>query len=158
MDSLSPMASCLGPDPFRLRVVRNGGAIHQLGVLQPLFPALVAGSAEAPAHPSPTKDAVSFGDSRRNNKTGFAARRLPRRRSHDRGTRAEWNRSRAPRRPAATAIEERRALPQSSCPLPALGTCRRNSYRDRGADSAEFDQTEMLRAVAVPSIPPWDAR
>ena len=143
---------------FRQRVVRSGGAAHQLGVLRPLVRAPVAGSAEAPAHPSPRKDAASFGGNRRSNKTGFAARKLPRRRSHDPGTRAEWNLSRAPRRPAATAIEERSALPQSACPLPALGRCRRKSYRDRGASTSEFDQTEMLREVAVPSIPPWDAR
>src|ERR1700720_3145298 len=73
-------------------------------------------------------------------------------------TLAEWNQSRAPRRPAATVIEERRALPQCSCPLPDLGRYRRKSYRDRAADSAGFDQTEMPRAVAVPSIRPWDAR
>ena len=145
-------------DPFRLHVVRSGGAVHQLGVLLLLVPAPVAGSAEVPAHPSPTRDAASFGDSRRNNKTGFAARRLPRRRSHDPGTRAEWNLSRAPRRPAATAIEEQRVLPQCSCPLPAPGRCRRKSYRDRAADSAGFDQTEAPRAVAVPSIPVLGSR
>jgi hypothetical protein len=153
MDSPSPMANCIGPDPFRQRVVGSGGAVHQLGVLRPLVPAPVAGSAEAPAHPSPRKDAASSDDSRRSKKTAFDARKLPRRRSHGLDTRAEWILSGAPRRPAATAIEEQRALPQSSCPLPALGRCRRKSYRDRGASTSEFDQTEMLRAVAVPPIP-----
>src|SRR5229473_2209074 len=99
MDSPSPMASCLGPDPLRLHVVRSGGAVHRLGVLLPLFPTPVAGSAEVPARPCPKKDAASFGDNRRNNKTGFDAGGILRRRSHGPDTRAEWNRSRAPRRP-----------------------------------------------------------
>src|SRR5260370_30674535 len=98
----SPMASCIGLDPFRLRVVRTGGAVHQLGVLQPLVPAPVAESAEVPAHPSPRKDAASSDGSKRSKKTGFDAGRILRRRSHGPDTRAEWNQSRAPRRPAAT--------------------------------------------------------
>ena len=134
--------SCIGPGSFRQRVVGSGGAVHQLGVLQPLVPAPVAESAEVPAHPSPRKDAASSDGSKRSKKTGFDAGRLPQRRSYDPDTRAEWNQSRAPRRPAATAIEEPKALPQSAGPLPALGRCRRKSYRDRAADSAGFDQTE----------------
>ena len=143
---------------FRLRVVRSGGVVHRLGTVRPLAPVRVAGSAEATARPFPTKDAASFRDSRKNKKTAFAATRLPRKRSHDPDIHAGWSLSRAPHRPAATATEERRALPQSSCPLLALERSRRRSYRDRGAGIAGFDQTETLRAVAVPSIAPWDAR
>jgi hypothetical protein len=66
--------------------------------------------------PSPGKDAGAFGDSRKSKKTGFDARKIPRTRSHDPGTRGESNRSRAPRRPAATVIAER----QDILKLPAV--------------------------------------
>src|ERR1035438_7207829 len=105
------MGSSVSSAAFRLRVVRSGGAVHRLGAVRPLAPVRVAGWAEAPARPSPTTDAASSRDSRQNRKTAYAARTLPRKRSYDPGTHAEWSRSRVPRRPFATAIEERRALP-----------------------------------------------
>src|SRR5580704_16440869 len=90
---------------FRLRDARSGGAVHRLGAAQPLVPAPAAESAAAPARLSPATDAASCRDSRKNKKTAFAARTLPRKRSYGPGTRAEWSRSRALRRPFATAIE-----------------------------------------------------
>jgi hypothetical protein len=86
-----PMASCTGSDPFRPRVARSGSAVPQLGARLPPVPAPVAGLAEAPVSPSPTKDADAFGDSRRSKNTGFDARRILRRRSHGPDTRAEWS-------------------------------------------------------------------
>ena len=53
------------PILFRQRVVGSGSAVHQLWVLQPIFPTPVAGSAEAPARPSPANDAASFDVPRR---------------------------------------------------------------------------------------------
>src|ERR1700689_1672309 len=105
------MASCTGSDPLRQRVVGSGGAVPQLGEWLPRVPAPAAGWAEAPASPWPRKDVAASGDSRTNRKLRFGARKLPRKRSYGPDTRAEWNRSGVPRRPAATAIGEPTALP-----------------------------------------------
>ena len=100
---------------FKQRIVRNGGVVLRPRAVPLLVPAPAAERPETPVRPSLTKDVAASGDSRKNKKTGFDAMSLRRRRSHGPGTRAEWSLSRAPRRLAATATEERIALPQSSC-------------------------------------------
>jgi hypothetical protein len=88
---------------FRRPVARSGGAVLRPGTPPRLtrFPA--AEWVVVRASPCPRRDAFWIGDSSRNTKRGFDVASFHATRSHDRGTRAEWYQSRAPRRLAAKA-------------------------------------------------------
>ncbi len=136
---------------FRRPVVRSGGAIHRPGAppRRTRFPAVEW--VVARACPSPRRDAFWIGDSSRNTERGFGVASFHGTRSHDRGTRAEWNLSPAPRTLAAKANAAWTAL--RGCPGLAtiLGSHCRRSHRGPAAGSAAIGQREMLPAVAVPS-------
>jgi hypothetical protein len=83
------------------------------------------------------------GGSTRSKKTGLGARRLRQIRSRDPDTRAGWSQSRAPRRPAATAIGGAESTSLIFMSFTCARKVSRKSYLDREADSAGIDQTEM---------------
>ena len=111
----SSRSSALECGCFRQPVVRSGGAVHRLGAPPRLtrFPAAEWGAARV--SPFPRRDAFWIGDSSRNRKRGFGVASFHGTRSHDRGTRAEWNQSPAPRMLAAKVNAARTALPRCPC-------------------------------------------
>src|SRR5258708_18614683 len=141
---------------FRRPVVRRGGGVQRSAALPRLTPLSAAEWVVARASPSPTRDAFSIGDSNRNTNRGFDVTSFHGTRSHDRGTRAEWNQSPVPHRLSAKGIAPRTVLPEYPCLAPVLGSHRRSSHRGRAAGSAGAGQRERLLVVAVPSIPPSD--
>src|SRR6516162_6568084 len=107
---------------FRRPVVRSGGAVRRPGKPPRLVPLPAAESVVAQVSPSPTRDAFSIGDSKRNTKQEYGVVTLRRTRSQDRGTHAEWNQSPAPRRLAAKASAVWTALHRCPGLAPVLGS------------------------------------
>src|ERR1017187_3250790 len=101
MSFLTIRRNAVDSDFFAQPVVRSGGAVHRPEALPRLAPFLAAEWVAARASLSPTRDAFSIGDSSRNMSRGFDVASFHGTRSHDRGTRAEWNQSPAPRRLSA---------------------------------------------------------
>src|SRR4030081_1840123 len=91
-----------------------------LAALPRLIPFLAAEWIVARVSPSPTRDACSIGDSNPNTNRGFDEDSFHGTRSHDRGTRAEWNQSPAPRRLSARGIAGWTALRGCPCRAPVL--------------------------------------
>src|ERR1035441_9866483 len=115
MSFLTIRRNAVDSDFFAQPVVRSGGAVHRPEALPRLAPFLAAEWVAARASLSPTRDAFSIGDSSRNMSRGFDVASFHGTRSHDRGTRAEWNQSPAPRMLAAKVNAARTALPRCPC-------------------------------------------
>src|ERR1019366_6968432 len=106
----------------------GGGAVHRPAALPRLAPFRAAEWVVAQVSPFPTRDAFSIDDSSRNTSRGFDVASSHGTRSHDRGTRAEWNQSPAPRRLSAKGIVAWTALPGCPCLALVLETHRRKSH------------------------------
>src|SRR5262252_6990254 len=99
---------------FRRRVVRNDGEDRRLAGSRSLGPTPADALSVVPASPSRATDEDGSRESKKNTPSGFGADWSHYKRSRDPGIPAELSRSTARYKPAATAIAELTAPPQSS--------------------------------------------
>src|SRR5215469_3147535 len=141
---------------FRRRVVRNDGEDRRLVGSRSLGPTLADALSVVPVSPSPATGEDGSRGSKKNTPSGFGADWSHCKRSRDPGIPAEWSRSTARYKPAATAIAELKAPLQCSCPWLGGRTRRRRFCRGRAADTAGSAHTETPPPTAARPTPQSD--